>query len=109
MPLYVQPARSATPSAHGGYDHRADSHTLVIGVLNNMPDPALEATERQFSALLDAAGGSPPGRLRFSCLPGGPRGPAARQRIERTYWRLEELLREAPGGPIRPRTEPPAA
>src|SRR3989440_13046796 len=76
MPLYVQPARSATPSAHGGYDHRADSHTLVIGVLNNMPDPALEATERQFSALLDAAGGSPPGRLRLSCPPGGARGPA---------------------------------
>jgi len=109
MPLYVQPARSATPSAHGGYDHRADSHTLVIGVLNNMPDPALEATERQFSALLDAAGGSHPVRLRFSCLPGVPRGPAARERIERTYWSLEELLRQAPDALIVTGTEPRAA
>src|SRR2546430_6523471 len=82
MPLYVQPARSATPSAHGGYDHRADSHTLVIGVLNNMPDPALEATERQFSALLDAAGGGPPAAGRFSFLPGVARGPGARPRAE---------------------------
>src|SRR5437763_15292942 len=104
MPLYVQPARSATPSAHGGYDHRADSHTLVIGVLNNMPDPALEATERQVSALLDAAGGPHPVRLRFSCFPGVPRGPAARARIARTSWSREALLRRARAAAPRPRT-----
>src|SRR5205823_8491184 len=69
MPLHVEPARSATP-AHGGCDRRAASHGIVIGVLNNMPDAALEATEGQFAALLDAAGGSQPVRLRFSCLPG---------------------------------------
>src|SRR5438477_2015808 len=44
---------------------------------------SLEATEGQFTALLDAAGGSHPVQLRFSCLPGVPRGPAARERIER--------------------------
>jgi len=78
-------------------------------VLNNMPDPALEATERQFSSLLQAATGSHPVRLRFSCLPGVPRGPAARERIERTYWRLEELLRQAPDALIVTGTEPRAA
>ena len=108
MPLHVEPARSATP-AHGGCDRRAASHGIVIGVLNNMPDAALEATEGQFAALLDAAGGSQPVRLRFSCLPGVPRGPAARERIERTYWSLEELLRQAPDALIVTGTEPRAA
>jgi len=108
MPLHVEPARSATP-AHYGRDRRAASHGIVIGVLNNMPDAALEATEGQFAALLAAAGGSHPVRLRFSGLPGVPRGPAARARIERTYWSLEELLRQAPDALIVTGTEPRAA
>src|SRR5438876_3876792 len=33
----------------------ADANCLEIGLINNMPDPALEATERQFVALLDSA------------------------------------------------------
>src|SRR2546429_8707861 len=92
MPLHVESARSAKP-AHGGCNRRAASHGIVIGVLNNMPDPALEATEGQFTALLDAAGGSHPVQLRFSCLPGVPRGPAARERIERTYLSRSEERR----------------
>jgi len=109
MPLHVEPPRSATPPAHGGYDHRAVPHAIVIGLLNNMPDAALEPTEGQFTALLDVAAGSHPVRLRFSCLPGVPRGPAARERIERTYWSLEELLRHAPDALIVTGTEPRAA
>jgi homoserine O-succinyltransferase len=109
MPLHVEPARSATPPAHSGGDHRSGSHAIVIGVLNNMPDPALEATEGQFTALLKAAAGSHPVRLRFSYLAGVPRGPAARERIERTYWSLEELLRQAPDALIVTGTEPRAA
>ena len=109
MPLHVEPPRSATPPAHGGYDHGAVPHAIVIGLLNNMPDAALEATEGQFTALLDAAAGSHPVRLRFSYLPGVPRGPAARERVERTYWSLEELLRQAPDALIVTGTEPRAA
>lgn len=30
---------------------------LTIGLINNMPDPALKATERQFMKLLQAAAG----------------------------------------------------
>jgi homoserine O-succinyltransferase/O-acetyltransferase len=108
MPLHVEPARSATPPPHGGGYHRA-SHAILIGLLNNMPDPALEATEGQFTALLDAAAGPRAVRLRFSYLPGVPRGPAARERIERTYWSLEELLRQAPDALIVTGTEPRAA
>lgn len=109
MPLHVEPARSATPPARREWDHGARSHAIVIGVLNNMPDPALEATEGQFIALLKAAAGSHPVRLRFSYLPGVPRGPAARERIERSYWSLEELLRQAPDALIVTGTEPRAA
>jgi homoserine O-succinyltransferase len=109
MPLHVEPARSATPPARREWDQRAGSHAVVIGVLNNMPDPALEATEDQFIALLKAAAGSQPVRLRFSCLPGVPRGPAARERIERSYWTLEDLLRQAPDALIVTGTEPRAA
>jgi len=109
MPLQVEPARSATSPAYRGCEQRAGSHAIVIGVLNNMPDPALEATEGQFSSLLQAAAGSHPVRLCFSCLPGVPRGPAARERIERIYWSLEELLRQAPDALIVTGTEPRAA
>src|SRR5882757_9882918 len=66
MPLHVEPPRSATPPAHGGYDHRAVPHAIVIGLLNNMPDAALEPTEGQFTALLDVAAGSHPVRLRHA-------------------------------------------
>jgi homoserine O-succinyltransferase len=65
---------------------------ITVGLLNNMPDPALEATEQQFGALLGAAAGSRKVRLRFSSLPELTRGPAARERIDTLYWTLDELL-----------------
>jgi homoserine O-succinyltransferase len=72
-----------------------------------MPDPALEATEQQFSALLAAAAaGSRPVRLRFSSLPELPRGPDARARIDSSYWPLEELLAQRPDALIVTGTEP---
>ena len=79
---------------------------LTIGLLNNMPDPALEATELQFSAVLGAAAGPLPVRLRFSSLPQLPRGPVAQARIEAAYWPLEELLEERPDALIVTGTEP---
>ena len=35
-----------------GADHAVDRNTLEIGIVNNMPDSALLATERQFIGLL---------------------------------------------------------
>lgn len=105
MPLDLdpRPAASAPHSlpSHGGL-------SIVIGLLNNMPDPALEATENQFAALLGAAAGSYRVRLRLSYLPEVPRGPAALQRIESSYWPLEELLRQRPDALIVTGTEPRA-
>jgi homoserine O-succinyltransferase/O-acetyltransferase len=88
---------------HGSRSH---SPGLTIGLLNNMPDPALEATELQFAALLGAAAGAHTVRLRFSSLPEVPRGPVARARIEASYWPLEELLAERPDALIVTGAEP---
>jgi homoserine O-succinyltransferase/O-acetyltransferase len=79
---------------------------IVIGLLNNMPDPALEATELQFGALLRAAAGSLTVRLRLSSLPELARGPAARERIDAAYWPLDELLSQRLDALIVTGTEP---
>src|SRR5256886_11729614 len=101
MPLHVEPARSATP-AHYGRDRRAASHGIVIGVLNNMPDAALEATEGQFAALRAAAAGCHSGRRRFSGRPGGPRRTATPPRTEATHSSLRELVPAVPAArPVR--------
>jgi homoserine O-succinyltransferase/O-acetyltransferase len=50
---------------------------LSIGLLNNMPDGALESTERQFVNLLTAASSGFAVRLSLYYLPGIPRSPSA--------------------------------
>lgn len=83
--------------------------TVVIGIINNMPDSALQATEKQFSALLAGAAGARPVRLRPSYLPEIARGPQARERIDACYWPLEELLADAPDALIVTGAEPHAS
>ena len=100
MPLEIEHRGSRSRSPNGSGDD------LTIGLLNNMPDPALEATELQFGALLGAAAGSGTVRLRFSSLPELTRGPVARQRIDSSYWPLDELLSDRPDALIVTGTEP---
>jgi len=100
MPLEVE---------HRGSRARSEAHSqadVTIGLVNNMPDPALEATELQFGALLAAAADSLTVRLRFSSLPQLVRGPAARARIDSVYWPLDELLSQRPDALIVTGTEP---
>lgn len=105
MPLDLDPRPSA-PAPHAPPSRAGAS--IVIGLLNNMPDSALEATENQFAALLGGAAGPHSVRLRLSYLPEVPRGPTALEHIERRYWRLEELLRQRPDALIVTGTEPRA-
>jgi len=57
--------------------------TIVIGLVNNMPDAALRPTEGQFAALLGAAAGDVHDvRLRLSHLPEIARGPEAQAHID---------------------------
>src|SRR6516162_9581086 len=62
-----------------------------IGLINNMPDAALEATERQFLTLLDSAADGILVRLCLYALPDVPRNDWGRQRIKRFYSGLESL------------------
>jgi homoserine O-succinyltransferase len=68
------------------------SRCITIGLINNMPDAALEATERQFLALLDSASGDVLVRLSLYALPEVPRSDSSRQHINRFYSGIESLL-----------------
>jgi homoserine O-succinyltransferase len=86
-----------------------DQRALRIGLINNMPDAALQSTEAQFGTLLGSAAGTTPIILRPSSFPELPRGPQARARTAADYWPLEELLRAGLDAMIVTGTEPRAA
>jgi homoserine O-succinyltransferase/O-acetyltransferase len=64
---------------------------IKIGLVNNMSDEALKATERQFISLLDSASGNMPIHLSFYRLPGVPRSGFAAGHISNYYSNIEEL------------------
>ena len=66
---------------------------IEIGLVNNMPDAALLATERQFSNLLTAASGRADVRLHLFALRDVPRSAEARAALKRTYRDASELGR----------------
>jgi homoserine O-succinyltransferase len=82
---------------------------LTIGLINNMPDAALQATERQFMSLLTAAAGDT--RVRFHCfsLPSVSRSQLAKSRIDAQYTDIAELGRLHIDGLIVTGAEPNAA
>jgi homoserine O-succinyltransferase/O-acetyltransferase len=107
MPLELDPHPS-NPLPQAMLRGRGADTAIVVGLLNNMPDTALEATENQFAALLAAAAGPHQVRLRFSYLPEVPRAGAALERVERSYWPLSALLRQPLDALIVTGTEPRA-
>lgn len=86
-----------------------DDDTLVIGLINNMPDGALCATERQFHDLLSVASEKFATRLRLFFLPGIPRAQDAQAHISRYYENISELWSDPVDGVIVTGTEPRAA
>lgn len=94
MPLDIEHHCSRDAPLRGAARH-GGSADLIIGLVNNMPDSALEATEAQFARLLSAAAVSWRVRLRLFFLPEVPRGPAGLEHINAgTYWPFDELVRE---------------
>jgi homoserine O-succinyltransferase/O-acetyltransferase len=71
------------------------SKSLNIGLINNMPDGALEATESQFLLLLDSASDGFSVCLTLYSLPGVPRNEAGERHI-RTYYTSAEKLWDTP-------------
>jgi len=113
MPVYFdrEPVRSGLPAdglpgaAPGAFDE-ADASCLTIGLINNMPDPALQATERQFVALLGAAADGLGVRLRPYALPEVPRTEWGREYVTRCYAGLDALWSSQLDGLIVTGTEP---
>jgi len=82
----------ASPAPATGEDEFAQPAELTIGLINNMPDTALKATERQFMRLLTAAAASNV-RIRFHCfsLPSVNRSEAAQWRVDSEYTDIADL------------------
>lgn len=88
--------------------HPSDRRELVIGLVNNMPDGALHATERQFQGLLIAASPDFPICLRLFSLPGVPRGDQAQLYVSQYYEHIGHLWSGRLDGLIVTGTEPRA-
>lgn len=81
-----------------------DAAVVDVALVNNMPDAALDATERQFRALLSAGNV----RLTMYSLPEVPRTEFGRRRVER-YSNIDDLWNRRHDGLIVTGTEPLAA
>jgi len=94
-------------SVEGSRQGRGDrSKPLEIGLINNMGDAALRATERQFARLLQAGAGDRAVRLHCFALPSVPRAAAARHRIDSLYTDIADLGRVGLDGLIVTGAEP---
>jgi homoserine O-succinyltransferase/O-acetyltransferase len=65
-------------------------------LVNNMPDTAFCATERQFAGLLDAGSGCETVTLTRHTVAGVPRGEQVRARVAAEYRRIEDLRSDPP-------------
>jgi homoserine O-succinyltransferase len=64
---------------------------IHIGLVNNMPDSALQATERQFRSLLAEAADELPVRLSLFGIAEVPRSQHAKSRMSKSYSGIDEL------------------
>jgi homoserine O-succinyltransferase len=81
---------------------------LKIGLLNNMPDAAMAATERQFSSLLQVATEGTPVTIKLFALSSLPRGEAAQAHMRGRYQAAETLAGAGLDGLIVTGAEPRA-
>jgi len=118
MPLYldqIPPADSPNSSESGRRGVAGEQMsecrrpTLTIGLVNNMKDGALEATERQFTSLLDAASQDVTVRLLLFQLRGIARGEDVSLRVAGRYSATDALWDEPLDGLIVTGREPSTA
>jgi homoserine O-succinyltransferase len=103
MPLLLDTAQSGSAVAADG------SHCVTVGLVNNMPDAALAATERQFVDLIGASARNVAVRLLLFAIPEVPRANAARGEMAGRYREVAELWDSHVDGLIVTGTEPRAA
>lgn len=85
------------------------SRCIRIGLINNMPDTALEATERQFRSLLATASDGMSVRLSLFALADVPRSEAGKRHIEAHYSSVDDLWENDLDGLIVTGAEPRTA
>jgi homoserine O-succinyltransferase/O-acetyltransferase len=96
---------AASPPVPESRVGRDPSLPIEIGLVNNMPDAALRATERQIRGLLERSCGDLKFNLRVYVLPEVPRSPMG-QELVRSYRDIAELWETALDGIIVTGTEP---
>src|SRR5690348_3290529 len=101
-----RPIKSPALAPAQGAFERAGAAELTIGLVNNMPDSALKATERQFMRLVQAAAGDI--RVNFHCfsLPAVARSRQASEHIAHDYADIADLDRLGIDGLIVTGAEP---
>jgi homoserine O-succinyltransferase len=98
--------RLGSPTQNRNEHHTAGREPIRIGLINNMPDSALEDTEMQFMELLDRASGSIPVRVSLYSLAQVPRGERAQQHLDRFYCGVDQLWNSGVDSVIITGTEP---
>jgi homoserine O-succinyltransferase len=84
------------PRVQPGALEEPHSTVLHIGLVNNMADAAMEATERQFLTLLEAAAGAMRIHLTLYALPEVERKLEGQRRVDNFYVGVEQLWEQAP-------------
>jgi homoserine O-succinyltransferase len=70
----------------------AEAECVRIAFINNMPDAALEDTEKQFFELLEASAGNIPVRVKLHSLSGVPRGDRGQEHLKNFYFSTDDLF-----------------
>jgi len=105
MPVRAERPSTTRPLPGGD---APDANRIEVALVNNMPDVALKATERQFVALLGATAGNLDVRLSFYALPEVPRTDWGRRYVENAYASIDALWSSRLDGLIVTGTEPQA-
>jgi homoserine O-succinyltransferase len=98
-PKYHGPERRSGldwPRAPAGAPAEPGGAVVHVGLVNNMGDAAMAATEHQFLTLLAAAAGDVPVRVTLYALPEVERKPAGRRRVGSFYRGIEHLWEQPP-------------
>jgi homoserine O-succinyltransferase len=100
MPLLLDNAQSGSGSEANS------AHHVTVGLINNMPDAALEATERQFTDLIRASARHTAVQLMLFSIPQVPRAAAVRRDMAARYRDVSEMWGTRLDGLIVTGTEP---
>ncbi len=104
MPVFLNP-KHPDPERRSGLNwphvppgalERPRRTVLHIGLVNNMADAAMCATEHQYLRLLEAAAGDMLVYFTLYALPEVEREPAGQSRVDRFYFGIEQLWEQPP-------------